>query len=157
MKNRRPEEENMIKDIRNLIRLEKENEAIKDRILRYIKNLFEHEEKNYYKPLRVNNFWSNNYTEYKSNGDKNKTPSVEQYLNKVISYLKDIRNNLKKWGTWKIQLTIAINFISSIDNDEERVMHSKSDKLEVMVNDGADKVTTELFDLLKSRYQIVCN
>ena len=60
-------------------------------------------------------------------------------------------------GTWKIQLTIAINFISSIDNDEERVMHSKSDNLEVMVNDGADKVTTELFDLLKSRYQIVCN
>ena len=60
-------------------------------------------------------------------------------------------------GTWKIQLTIAINFISSIDNDEERVMHSKSDKLEVMVNDGADKVTTELFDLLKSRYQIVYN
>ena len=50
MKNRRPEEENMIKDIRNLIRLEKENEAIKDRILRNIKNLFEHEEEeNYYK------------------------------------------------------------------------------------------------------------
>ena len=60
-------------------------------------------------------------------------------------------------GTWKIQLTIAINFISSIDNDEERVMHSKGDNLEVMVNDGADKVTTELFDLLKSRYQIVYN
>ena len=157
MKNRRPEEENMIKDIRNLIRLEKENEAIKDRILRNIKNLFEHEEKNYHKPVRANNFWSNNYTEYKSNGDRNKTPSVEQYLNKVISYLKDIKNNLKKLGTWKIQLTIAINFISSIDNDEERVMHSKSDNLEVMVNDGADKVTTELFDLLKSRYQIVCN
>ena len=157
MKNRRPEEENMIKDIRNLIRLEKENEAIKDTILRNIKNLFEHEEKNYYKPVRANNFWSNNYTEYKSNGDRNKTPSVEQYLNKVISYLKDIKNNLKKLGTWKIQLTIAINFISSIDNDEERVMHSKSDNLEVMVNDGADKVTTELFDLLKSRYQIVCN
>ena len=157
MKNRRPEEENMIKDIRNLIRLEKENEAIKDRILRNIKNLFEHEEKNYYKPVRANNFWSNNYTEYKSKGDRNKTPSVEQYLNKVISYLKDIKNNLKKLGTWKIQLTIAINFISSIDNDEERVMHSKSDNLEVMVNDGADKVTTELFNFLKSRYQVVYN
>ena len=157
MKNRRPEEENMIKDIRNLIRLENENEATKDRILGYIKNLFEHEEKNYYKPVRANNFWSNNYTEYKSNGDRNKTPSVEQYLNKVISYLKDIKNNLKKLGTWKIQLTIAINFISSIDNDEERVMHSKSDNLEVMVNDGADKVTTELFNFLKSRYQVVYN
>ena len=46
----------------------------------------------------------------------------------VRQYLKDIINNLKKSGTWKIQLAIANNFISSIDNDEERVMHSKSDK-----------------------------
>ena len=36
-------------------------------------------------------------------------------------------NNLKKSDAWKIQLAIAINFISSIDNDEERVMHSISD------------------------------
>ena len=28
---------------------------------------------------------------------------------------------------WKIQLTIANNFISSKDVDEKRVMHSKSD------------------------------
>ena len=114
-----------IKDIRNLFRQEKETKAIKDRILRDIKNLFEHEkeEENYYKPVRVSNFWSNNYIEYKSNGDKNKTLSVEEYLNKISPYLKDIINNVKKSGIWKIQLTIANNFISSIDNDEERVMH----------------------------------
>ena len=58
------------------------------------------------------------------NSDKNKTLS-EEYLNKISSYLKDIRNNLKKSDTWKIQLTIANNFISSINNDEERVMHSE--------------------------------
>ena len=34
-------------------------------------------------------------------------------------------NNLKKSDTWKIQLTIANNVISSIENDEQRVMHSK--------------------------------
>ena len=72
-----------IEDIRNLFRSEKETKAIKDRTLRHIKNLFEHgEEENYYKPVRVSNFWSNNY----------------------------------------IQLAIAINFISCIDNDEEHVM-----------------------------------
>ena len=63
------EEENIIKDIRNLfilmkdvrkLRREKETKAIKDRILRDIENLLEHgkEEENYYKPLRVSNFWS---------------------------------------------------------------------------------------------------
>ena len=81
------------------------------------------EEENYYKPLRV----SKNYIEYWSNGDRNETLSVEVYLNKIRPYLKDIVNNLKESDMWKIQLTIANNFISSIDNDEEHVMHSKSE------------------------------
>ena len=75
--------------------------------------------------------------------------SFEEYLNKIRSYLKDIINNIKKSGTWKIQLTMAINFIPSIDNDEERVMHSKSDNVEIMVNDEADEVIKELFDSQK--------
>ena len=55
-----------IKDISNLFRQEKEIKAVKYRILRDIKNLFEHEEgENYYKPVRVSNFWSNNYIESK--------------------------------------------------------------------------------------------
>ena len=43
-------------------------------------------------------------------------------------------NSLEKCDTWKIRLAIANNFISSIDNDEEHVMHSKSDNIEIMVN-----------------------
>ena len=44
-----------------------------------MKNLSEREEeKNYYKPVRVSNFWSNNYIEYESNGDRNKALSVEE-------------------------------------------------------------------------------
>ena len=39
MENPRPEETN--KDIRNHFKREKETKAVKDRILRYIKNLFE--------------------------------------------------------------------------------------------------------------------
>ena len=86
-----------IKDIRNHFRPEKETKAIKDRMLQDIKNLSEHEEENYH------NFWSNNYIEYKSNGDRNKTVSVEECLNKNRSYLKDIINNLKNFDSSKIQ------------------------------------------------------
>ena len=43
--------------------------------------------------------------------------------------------------------------MSSIDNDEERVMHSKSDNIEIIVNDEADEVIKDLFDSIKSRYQ----
>ena len=80
--NARPKVEKIIKDIRNLFRLKKETKAIKDKILRDVRNLFEHEQENYYKPVRVNNFSSNNYIEHESNGDRNKTLSVELYLNK---------------------------------------------------------------------------
>ena len=155
----RPEKENIIKDIRNLsrlkkelnytaikeirnlFRLEKETEAIKDRKLRDIKNLFKHkEEENYYKPVRASKFWSNNYIEYESNSDRSKILSAEEYLNEIRPYLKRIKNNLKESDTFKLQLTIANNFISSIDNDEERIMHSKSDNIEIMINDEADEV-----------------
>ena len=85
-----------IKDIRNHFRLEKETKVIKDKTLRDIKNLFEHEEeKDYYKLVRVSNIWGNNYIESKINDDRNKTLSIEEYLNKIRPYLKDIVNNLK--------------------------------------------------------------
>ena len=54
---------------------------------------------------------------------------------------------------WKVQLTIAINFTYSKGNNEERVMHSKSDNIEFMTYDSADKVTEELFESLLNRYQ----
>ena len=48
---------------------------------------------------------------------------------------------------------MANNFISSIDKNEERLTHSKSDSKEVTINDEADEVMKELFDSLKNRYQ----
>ena len=39
--------------------------------------------KKHYKPVRVHNFWSNNYIEYENNGDRNKTLSVEEYLRRL--------------------------------------------------------------------------
>ena len=74
---------------------------------------------------------------------------LNKYLNKIVPYLKHIINNLKKSESWKIQLTKTINFISSKDNgednEEEHVMHSKSDKKEIMINDKEDEVVQHLF------------
>ena len=36
-------------------------------------------------------------------------------------------NNFKKSDSWKNQLAIAVNFISSKDSYEERVVHLNSD------------------------------
>ena len=57
---------------------------------------------------------------------------------------------MKKSDAWKIQLTIATNFISSKDNDEEHVMHSKSDNVEIMINDQAGEVFENFFESITS-------
>ena len=87
--------------MRNLLKLKKENEATMDRIIRDIRNLFEHAEKDYYTPVRESKFLSNNYIEYESNVDRNKTISVEKYLDKIKPYLKGIINALRKFDTSK--------------------------------------------------------
>ena len=40
------------------------------------------------------------------------------------------------------------------DANEERVVHSKSDNIEIIICDKADKVIQDLFESLYSRYQI---
>ena len=45
--------------------IKKENDAIKDRIITDIRNVFEYEEEHYYNPVILGNFWSNNYINMK--------------------------------------------------------------------------------------------
>ena len=46
--------------------------------------------------MRVGNFWSSNYDEYESNGDKNKTISIEEYPTKYKPYLRVMVNYLQR-------------------------------------------------------------
>ena len=72
--------------------MKKENEATKDRIVRDIINIFEQEKK--IKPVKVDNFWRKHYVKYETNGDRNKTLSVEEYINKIKPCQKDIINDI---------------------------------------------------------------
>ena len=141
-------QEIIIKNVRNLFKLKKENEAIKDRMIRDIRTLIEKEEKDY-KPMRVGNFW-NNYIEYKNSGDRDKNLSVKEYLDRIKPQLRDIITHFQKSDAWKIQLTIAINYISSNDVNEECVMHWNGDKIEC-VTYNANEIFNELFDSLFPR------
>ena len=50
--------------------------------------------------------------------------------------------DLQESDTWKIQLAITINFISSKDAEEKHVIHSKSSKVKfTFYNDVPDIVT----------------
>ena len=50
---------------------------------------------------------------------KNRNLSQDQYLNKIKPYLRNKIIDFPNSDAWKIQLTIAINFISSKDVEEE--------------------------------------
>ena len=78
------------------------------------------------------------------NSDRNKNLSVKEYLNKIKPYLRDIINNLQFSDTWKNQLAIAINFISSKDVEEEHVMPSRSNDIEFMPYGNANLVVDKL-------------
>ena len=56
--------------------------------------------------------------EYESRGDKNKNLSLEDYLDIIKPFLKDMINNHKTYGEWKIQSTMRINFVSSLDTGD---------------------------------------
>ena len=88
----------------------------------------------------------------------------------IRPYLSNIINNHKtrgKWrihsgnkiidrktqSEWKIQLTMAINFISSKDSDETRTMHAKSDNVEIMMGSETNETIEELFKSFFQRYQ----
>ena len=113
----------------NILRLKKENETIKNKIVRDIINLFEleNEEQDYYKIVRVGIFCNNIYIEYESKGDRNKKLSTEDILIKLDQY---IINDLKKSDATEIQLTIrTIKTLSmsskNIDEDKKKLTRQK--------------------------------
>ena len=73
---------------------------------------------------------------------------------KINQTWKKNYKQFQNFCTWKIQLIIAINFISSKDIDEEHAMHSKSDNIEILTCDKVDKAIKELFESLLSWFRI---
>ena len=69
--------------IRNPFRLKRENKVIRKIIIRDIRNLFRHEEENYYKPETVGNSYDDNYFEYESNNDRIKHYQLNNILIKL--------------------------------------------------------------------------
>ena len=72
----------------------------------------------------------------------------------IEPYLRELINDHKNKGEWKIQLTAQINFISlRTGSDETRVMHTRSANEEFMSGSDTDEIIKELFKSLLQRYQ----
>ena len=74
----------------------------------------------------------------------------------IIPYLEKMINNHKTTitdsndllGVWKIQSTMQITFIFSLDTNEFRTMHTKSDNVEILMGTETNDITNELFKTL---------
>lgn len=55
--------------------------------------------------------------------------------------------------TWKIQLAITTSFISSENIDEEHVIYTKRDNIEITNHEKADKVIQKILEFHFFRYQ----
>ena len=74
--------------------------------------------------------------------------SLDEHHNKTEPYLRKIIIDLYNSDTWKIQLTIAINFISSKDAEEKHAMHLRSDNIKFISCNVVNEVVDEIFESL---------
>ena len=125
-----------------------EYKGIKD-----IKDLFTLSiEKDHYKPTLVKSGYNGNYVQYESKGDKILT--LKEYLALIENYLRELINYNKSKGEWKVQLIAEINFISlKPGSDETRIMHTRSDNIEIMIGDDNDGIIEELFKSFRQIYE----
>ena len=77
--------------------------------------------------------FNDNYVEYERRRDKDGNLSPEDYLDIIRPYLREIINNHKAHREWKTQLTMKINFVSSLDTREICLMYSKRDNAKFMM------------------------
>ena len=79
----------------------------------------------------------------------------------IIPYLEKLINNHKATitdsndlsGVWKIQLTMRINFVSSLDPERNPIINSKSDNIETMMGTEMNDIIKELLKSFVKRYQ----
>ena len=139
--------------------------------IRYVEGLFDFSvDGNYYKPIIINGDFNNSYIQYESKGNKGIILTPSEHLDMIRPYLSDIINDHKTQGEWiihsdntiikhktqrewKIQITMAINFISLKDSDETHTMHPKSNNVEIMMGSETNKIIKELFKSFLQRYQ----
>ena len=109
-------------------------------------------DKDYYKPKLTKSGYNNNYVQYESKGDKILTFS--EYFTIIEKYLREVIEEYKHRGEWKVQLTAEINFMSlKPGSDETRIMHTTSDNAEIMFGDDNDDIIEQLFRSLLRKYE----
>ena len=63
-------------------------------------------------------------------------------------------NDYETQGEPKIQLSMEINFVSSKDSEEIRIMHIKSDNIDILMGSETNDIIKEFLKSLLQKYQV---
>ena len=76
---------------------------------------------------------------------------LNESVNNIKPYQRDLTIDLQISDTQKIQLTVAIDFIFTRGSEEEHTMHPSSDNTKLTSHNDVNEAFDELFDSLCSR------
>ena len=110
-------------------------------------------EEDYYEPKEIRSAFDGSYVLYESRGDKDNMLGIYEYFDKIKPYLKEMIDDYKSKGEWKIQLVMRVIFVSFIDKNQTQVMHTKSDNVKIMNDTDTNDVIIELIKSFTKRYQ----
>ena len=107
----------------------------------------------HYEPKEIRSAFDGNYMLYESRGDKDNKLALHKDFDIIRPYLKDMIDDYKSKGEWKIQLSMQIISVSFTDANETREMHTKSGNVTIMSGIETDDIINELFNTFYRRYQ----
>ena len=145
-------QKNIVKYIKNLEKGLEKLQKYRYNITYGLKYLFNDEE-NYYEPIEIKSAFDGSYVEYESRGDRKAMLSLDEYLNTIMPYLRDMIDDHKARDELKIQLTMKINFVSPFHSTQIQEMYTKSANKEIMIGNETNNVITELFNSLFKKYR----
>ena len=110
------------------------------------------QEDDYCKVIRVDTICNNNYIEYGTNGNRHKSLSLDEYLDKIRPYLKDIIIGLQESDTWKIQYDNDVNEV--VDELFKSLNSIYQGSLETLMR-GSDFIFDSVKLLYYKRHKII--
>ena len=117
--------------------------------IRYLFNEITKED--YYEPIETKSVFDGNYIEHESRGDNDDNLALEEYLNMIRPYLRDMIDNHKAYSKWNIQIIVRIVFVSSLDTNDNHIMHTKSDNIEIMSGTETSEAINEHKHIISGR------
>ena len=80
--------------------------------------------------------------------------TLKECLALIEKYLRELINYYKNKGEWKVQLIAEISFIAlKPRSDETRIMHTRSDNIEITIGGDNNDIIEELFKSFIQRYE----